>query len=82
MLSEPPTAGPAPYDPENCHACPSWHDRAGRCRLAARQRTCGSNELEVRARAAAGRRVAYDLFEDPAPARADEVAAFLGWRGS
>jgi hypothetical protein len=62
MLSEAPAAGPAPYDPENCHACPAWNGRAGRCRTAAGQRTCGSNELEVRARAAAGRRVTYDLF--------------------
>jgi hypothetical protein len=69
MSSEPPAAA-APYDPENCHACPSWDDRAGRCRLAARQRTCGGNELEVRARGAAGRTVAYDLFPD-SPWRAD-----------
>ncbi len=50
----------AERDPENCKSCPDWNDRAGRCRLPPRARTCGSDGWRYESRPAP--RLAFDLF--------------------
>lgn len=49
------------HDPSDCKTCPEWDDRAGRCRIPPRERTCGSEGWRHEGPSGPAN---FDLFED------------------